>query len=245
MGIRQICYPVADWFFVSEFCASSKHVFLMFSKCRFSDVVVTIVQPWAIVLSFMPDCCCCSYVLELIFSGFRFCKYHGCWRWICLWLQMGASWLLKVDFRMVVNWVHRQLLKMDLIMVANGCIAAAEDWSAYGTCWALVTRRMCSCNSGPGHKSLHMFLCSLGTIIRKIFLSFRWRISISRRSNFFHFWFDLILQILIIILFLSVLICLGHRAAAVTAIWNGAEGVHGMNQTGFLLSWNYRYPRTQ
>lgn len=77
----------------------------------------------------------------------RFCKYHGCWRWICLWLQMGASWLLKVDFRMVVNWVHHQLLKMDLIMVANGCITAAEDWSAYGTCWALVTRRMCSCNS--------------------------------------------------------------------------------------------------
>jgi hypothetical protein len=68
-------------------------------------------------LSFMPDCCCCSYVLELRFSGFRFCKYHGCWRWICLWLQMGASWLLKVDFRMIVNWVHRQLLKMDLLMV--------------------------------------------------------------------------------------------------------------------------------
>jgi len=89
---------------------------------------------------------------------------------------MGASWLPKVHFRMVVNWVHHQLLKMDLIMVANGCITAAEDWSAYGTCWALVTRRMCSCNSGPGHKSLHMFLCSLGTIIRKISLSFRCRI---------------------------------------------------------------------
>ncbi len=217
----------------------------MFSKCRFSDVVVTKVQPWAIVLFFMLDCCCCSYVLELRFSGFRFCKYHGCWRWICLWLQMGASWLLKVDFHMVVNWVHHQLLKMDLIMVANGCITAAEDWSPYGTCWALVTRRMCSCNSGPGHKSLHMFLCSLGTIIRKIFLSFRCRISISRRSNVFHFWFDLILQILIIILFLSVLICLGHCAAAVTVIWNGAEGVHGINQTGFLLSWNNRYPQTQ